>query len=355
MPPGDFSSVFSMKKLTAIDLFSGCGGLSEGLKLAGFRVLAAVEKDDLAVRTYKANHRGITILHGDIRDVQATKLRKNLGLDVGELDLLAGCPPCQGFSSLRTRNGSAKNRDHRNALIEEMLRFARAFKPKAIMMENVPGLAAHTSFKRMCRSLRALGYVIAWDVKDAKHYGVPQRRKRLILMAGLRFPISLAKESDVLVTVRSAIGALPRPGKSRDSLQNLREDRSPRIMDIIRAIPKNGGSRTDIPKSMQLNCHKKTNGFKDVYGRMAWDKQAPTITGGCFNPSKGRFLHPTQNRAITLREAALLQTFPGDYWFPADSSKEAVALMIGNALPPSFIRLHAAQIVSAIRSRSNEA
>ncbi len=237
-----------MKKLTAIDLFSGCGGLSEGLKAAGFRVLAAVERDSLAVKTYKANHKRVRVIHDDIRGVKAAALRKSLRLPIGQLDLLAGCPPCQGFSSLRTRNGSAKNRDARNNLIREMLRFARAFKPRAIMMENVPGLALHTSFKKMCRDLKKLGYQVVWDIKDAKYYGVPQRRKRLILMAGLGFTIPLASEAPSLVTVRSAIGKLSQPGKSRDALQNLSEDRSPRIMKIIRSIPRDGGSRSDLPK-----------------------------------------------------------------------------------------------------------
>lgn len=117
---------------------------------------------------------------------------------------------------------------------------------------------------------------------------------------------------------------------------------------MIRDIPKDGGSRTDLPRDRQLDCHKDCDGFRDIYGRMAWDKVAPTITGGCFNPSKGRFLHPEQNRAITLREAALLQTFPRRYHFDLSSGKEAAALMIGNALPPEFIRRQANQVRKAI-------
>jgi DNA (cytosine-5)-methyltransferase 1 len=332
------------KKYTAIDLFSGCGGLTLGLKQAGFNVVAAIESDTLAAKTYKANHPKVKVVHKDIRTVQAKPLRESLGLEVGELDLLAGCPPCQGFSSLRTRNGARQKRDQRNRLITEMARFARAFRPKAIMMENVPGLAQHRSFKNLCRDLRKLGYRLEWEIKDARHYGVPQRRKRLILLAGLRFDIALAKESDSVNTVRKAISDLKKPGRSRDKLQNLREYRSKKVLDFIKSIPKNGGSRNDLPKSKQLDCHKRTNGFNDIYGRMAWDAPAPTITGGCFNPSKGRFLHPVDNRAITLREAAILQTFPRRYRFPVDESKESIALMIGNALPPTFIRRHANQI-----------
>jgi DNA (cytosine-5)-methyltransferase 1 len=336
------------KKYTAIDLFSGCGGLTLGLKLAGFDVLAAVENDALAVETYKVNHPKVKVSHSDIRAVKAKPLRESLNLEMGELDLLAGCPPCQGFSALRTRNGAKQRRDQRNGLITEMLRFTRAFRPKAIMMENVPGLAQHWSFKKLCRDLRDLGYRVEWEVKDARHYGVPQRRKRLILLAGLRFGIALAKESKTVMTVHQAIGDLKTPGQSHDKLQNLREYRSKKVMDFIKSIPKDGGSRNDLPRSRQLACHKRTNGFHDIYGRMAWNEPAPTITGGCFNPSKGRFLHPTEHRAITLREAAILQTFPRRYHFPVGRSKESIALMIGNALPPTFIRRHASQIVKSL-------
>jgi DNA (cytosine-5)-methyltransferase 1 len=336
------------QKRTAIDLFSGCGGLTLGLKLAGFNVVAAIENDALAVETYKANHSEVLVCHDDIRNVSAGSLRKRLKLKVGELDLLAGCPPCQGFSALRTRNGAKQKRDKRNRLITNMLRFARAFRPKTIMMENVPGLAVHWSFKDLCRGLRKLGYLIEWDIKDARHYGVPQRRRRLIMVAGRKFDVPLAKESKATKTVRKAIGDLKKPGRSRDKLQNLAENRSAKVLRMIRAVPKDGGSRGDLPKSRQLACHKRTDGFNDIYGRMAWDQPAPTITGGCFNPSKGRFLHPEQNRAITLREAAILQSFPRRYRFPADKSKESIALMIGNALPPTFIRRHAATIARAL-------
>jgi DNA (cytosine-5)-methyltransferase 1 len=340
----------TLQKPTAIDLFSGCGGLTLGLKLAGFRVLAAIENDKLAVDTYKANHSAVRVFHDDIRTVRAKPLRQRLNLEAGELDLLAGCPPCQGFSSLRTRNGAAQKRDPRNGLIREMMRFTRAFLPKAVMMENVPGLAEHWSFRKLCRDLQELGYHVEWDVKDARHYGVPQRRKRLILVAGRGFDIALAKESTALKTVRKAFANLRKPGKSRDRLQNQGEARSSKVLKIIKAIPRDGGSRSDLPASQQLECHKRTDGFKDIYGRMAWDAPSPTITGGCFNPSKGRFLHPVENRAITLREAAILQTFPRRYRFPADASKENVALMIGNALPPTFIKRHASQIVRSLRA-----
>lgn len=336
----------------AIDLFSGCGGLTLGLRQAGFDVLAAIEIDPAAVETYKANHKKVVVKQTDVRTLSPKKLRHELKLRTGQLDLLAGCPPCQGFSTLRTRNGANKNRDARNDLVHQMLRFARAFRPKAIMMENVPRLMERKPFQKLCEGLRQLGYRLTFEVKDAARYGVPQRRRRLILLAGRGFNIPFAKETGHSRTVSGAIRRMREPGRSRDPLHNIPgKKRAPRILKLIRDIPKDGGSRGDLPKNRQLECHKKSDGFKDIYGRMAWDKVAPTITSGCFNPSKGRFLHPEKNRAITMREAALLQGFPRDYVFGLSAGKEAIALMIGNALPPEFIRRHALEIRTALKER----
>lgn len=340
------------KRLAAIDLFSGCGGLTLGLEQAGFDVVGAVEIDAAAVSTYRANHHHVNLKHLDIRRLSARGFRRELKMRVGELDLLAGCPPCQGFSVLRTHNGSKKNKDHRNELVHHMLRFAREFRPKAIMMENVPGLMGQRPFMELCNGLRALGYAVACAIKDAAHYGVPQRRRRLILLAGRDFEPRFAKEVHRIRTVRSAIGAMTEPGRGRDAVHNLPEKkRAERVAQLIRDIPKDGGSRTDLPNSRQLPCHRRSNGFKDIYGRMAWDSISPTITSGCFNPSKGRFLHPEKNRAITMREAALLQTFPPNYVFDVSWGKEAIALMIGNALPPEFIRRHALEIRERLTQR----
>ena len=140
-----------------------------------------------------------------------------------------------------------------------------------------------------------------------------------------------------------------RRGESGDPVHDIPEKRAMRTMQLIRRIPRDGGSRTDLPEEDQLECHKRCEGFKDVYGRMSWEKVSPTITSGCFNPSKGRFLHPEEDRAITMREAALLQGFPQRYKFPTTSNKSAIALMIGNALPPPFISAHARVIRSALR------
>lgn len=334
----------SSRKPVAIDLFSGCGGLTEGLKQAGFKVLSAIELEPIAASTYKLNHPRVNLLHADIRDVDAEQLRTELRLRRGALDLLAACPPCQGFSALTSKNGARRVNDKRNSLINDCMRFVEALQPRAIMLENVPGLVGKAGFIRFVRSLRDTGYHADFRVLDAAKYGVPQRRRRLILVAFRKESPVFAIPEDCRVTVRDAIGDLPHPSKSRDVLHHDRAAYSEKLKSLIRAIPLDGGSRSALGATHRLACHQETDGFRDVYGRMRWDDVSPTITSGCINPSKGRFLHPRQHRPITLREAALIQTFPGDYEFDLSRGKYAVAAMIGNALPPEFIRRHAKAI-----------
>jgi DNA (cytosine-5)-methyltransferase 1 len=326
---------------TAIDLFAGCGGLSQGLKDASFRVLAAVELDSKAQETYALNHSDVPLVGMDIRKVSAAQILRVAGLKRGQLDLLAGCPPCQGFSTLRARNGRVAAIDARNDLIDEFSRLALALRPKLIMMENVPALSKFEKFSTLVERLERSGYIVKVEVVDVRFFGVPQRRKRLILSASRVGLPRLAPPLGFTVTVREAIGDLEKAGESGDAMHDLPvKNRTARVQAMIDAIPKDGGSRHSLPKTLQLECHAKTSGFNDVYGRMKWDDVAPTITGGCTNPSKGRFIHPHENRPITLREASLLQGFPADYRFNLLHGKEAIALMIGNALPPAFIAAH---------------
>jgi DNA (cytosine-5)-methyltransferase 1 len=342
-------------RLTAVDLFSGCGGLTQGLKMAGFRVVAAVDKDPLSVETYKANHPEVRVFETDIKDLTVGSFKRRIGLRKGNLDLLAGCPPCQGFSTLRTLNGAVAVEDPRNDLLFEFQRFVEELRPRAVMMENVPGLERDRRFRKFCEWMDERGYLGQHRVLDAADYGVPQRRRRLIYIAGLGKPLPFAPSSLRRRTVRDAIGSLPRPGASGDPIHDIPERRSEKVLELIKRIPKNGGSRSDLPDEKQLECHRKCNGFHDIYGRMAWNEPAPTITGGCFNPSKGRFLHPSQNRAITMREAALLQGFPRRYKFPTVKNKSAIALMVGNALPPPFIAAHARSVRAALLNRKRGA
>ncbi|MCF4141864.1 DNA cytosine methyltransferase [Dethiosulfovibrio marinus] len=338
-------------KPTAVDLFCGCGGLTVGLKIAGFKVLGALDIDPLAARTYKENHKEVTLWEKDIRELKPEEMLNVLGLKRGELDLLAGCPPCQGFSTLRTMNGAIKVEDPQNDLLMEFERFVEVILPRTIMIENVPGLANDKLFAIFCSRLETFGYNGHHAVLNAADYGVPQRRRRLIYLAGIKREIPFGEKKRRRKTVKDAIGGMPKAGQSGDPLHDMPERRTPKVLELISLIPKNGGSRKDLPEKFQLECHKRCNGFKDVYGRMAWDSVAPTITSGCFNPSKGRFLHPEENRAITMREAALLQGFPLLYKFPTTNNKSAIALMIGNALPPPFIAAHGKSIKRVLKVR----
>ena len=320
---------------TAIDLFSGCGGLTEGLHQAGFHTRVAVEVDEIAVTSFKMNHYHTNVIQKDIRDVKGKDIRDFFGNK--ELHLLAGCPPCQGFSSIRKLNRKRSVKDPRNSLVIEYFRLVNELRPLTIMMENVPGLKDYYLFKDIVKQLCQIGYQVDIKVVDVKNYGVPQSRKRLVMVGSLIGEIKVAEGTNEKITVRGAIGDLELAEKTKDPLHKIVAQHSARILNQIKATPKNGGSRTDLPKEFELECHKKEGvGFNDVYGRLRWDDYSSTITGGCLNPSKGRFLHPEEDRVITPREAALLQSFPPNYKFAYNIPKGKLALLIGNALPPKF-------------------
>lgn len=337
-----------MRWPVAVDLFSGMGGLSLGLRKAKFRVAAAVEIDDLAVETYRWNFPSVELFHEDISDVSGKALLKAAGVRKGALDLLAGCPPCQGFSTIRTRNTRSSVKDPRNDLVFEFLRLVKETYPRTVLMENVPRLSEDARYRRLCRELKSLGFEVRTQILDAADHGVPQRRRRLIMVASRVGPIDSPEPAPAQVSVRLALRAVKATGCSDDPAHDHGEQRSDRVLRMIRAVPGDGGSRTELPEDLQLDCHRESDGFYDVYGRMAWDKPAPTITGGCINPSKGRFLHPAEDRAITVREAAVLQGFPADYGISMSRGKYAAAELVGNALPPEFARRQALPVRRAL-------
>ena len=342
-----------MPKPHALDLFCGCGGLTAGLREAGFWVRGAVDIDPIALECYKLNHPRTKTLREDVATLRAADLEFAFDIQKYQLDLLAGCPPCQGFSSMTTRNGNRVVNDPRNALVREYRRLALGLRPKAILLENVPGLVEALEFSDFVQALEKHGYVVEWGLLNARWFGVPQRRRRLILMAGRGFRIELPRPTThESVSVRTAIGDLPLAGKSGDPAHDHGESRSPRVRDLICRIPRNGGSRMALGEANQLRCHRGFGGFKDVFGRMAWDDPAPTITGGAVNPSKGRFLHPYEDRSITLREAAILQSFPATYKFVMDRGKGPNAQLVGNAIPPALAKIQGLRIREALQSQS---
>jgi DNA (cytosine-5)-methyltransferase 1 len=348
----------------AVDLFSGAGGLTLGLKRSGFRVAAAVEIESHAFATYKTNHPEVAALKQDIRTIDGAHLKKMAG---GKIDLLAGCPPCQGFSSLT--NTSTK-RDPRNNLVLEMARLVKETRPRAVMMENVPGLADRGKrlFNRLLKTLDDLGYKYTWDVLQVADYGVPQNRRRLVLLASKEVTLTIPPPTHS----RTGENGLP---KWKTLRQTIGDMGSPTVLDashkaggpqrlnwhvVRRLSPQNlarlrktkpGVSRAELPDHLRPECHKSINkGYTNVYGRMSWDQLPVTMTGGCTTLSKGRFGHPEELRTISVREAARIQTFPDDYVFDSPYM-DYVCGMIGNALPCDFAEILATAVAKQLRRK----
>lgn len=344
-------------RLPAIDLFSGAGGLSLGLAEAGLSVKAAVEIDDKATKTYRENL-GEIVLNRDIREVSGEELLKFANIKKDEIFLLAGCPPCQGFSSMGLRLES----DERNQLAFEFVRLIKETNPAFIIMENVPGMSRGIGkeiFKKVIDELSDK-YELHYEILDSADYGVPQHRKRLV-MHGINIDIKNKYFPDDFILDKpkqthsdfenasiknlkewltvDVIKDLPEieVGQSNDTVKNHRcRNLSELNIERIKNTPINGGSRSDWPDRLKLKCHSGKVGYGDVYGRMDYNSQAPTITAGCLSYSKGRFGHPTQNRPISAREAARLQTFPDEYEF--FGSLDSIGRQIGNAVPPNLAK-----------------
>ncbi|MBZ5639094.1 MAG: DNA cytosine methyltransferase [Acidobacteriia bacterium] len=347
------------RPFTAIDLCSGPGGVTTGYKAAGIRVLAALDIDNDARATYTANHPEVKLLADDLLKLDPSTLLQETGLEPGELDILTACVPCQTFSSLAREMFA---RDPRNKLVLRIARVVAVVQPRAVVIENVPALRQNRRFKLLVCRLREYGYGIWHDIVDAADFGVPQRRRRLVLIA-----IHGASDDNVpqLVprnprlrgfrrrrTVRDAL-RLARRGRCEDSLARPRTDYPVLVARRIRSIPVNGGSRSSLDDDLELECHSriKQGGAASSYGRMKYDDVAPTLTTRCVTPACGRFLHPRANRAITLREAACLQTFPLGYVFKGGTM--AVQSQIGNAVPPRLSRAIAVIVSDALAKRGD--
>lgn len=314
-------------KIRILDLFCGCGGSSLGFKLAAQKLglhpeIIGVDIDRDACITFQRNRVGQAIR----ADARYPPLRMQKGI----FDIMIGCPPCQGFTRMR---GKPDPEDPRNELVDVFSKWIASLNPRCLVFENVPWAQSSRYYHQFVKCLDRCGYRYVSKVMDAADYGVPQRRKRLVLLASLEGKLKLPDPERRKVTVREAISDLPplEAGGAHPVIPNHQcMMHSAKVLARIRSVPKDGGSRTALPRELWLNCHLKSNGHNDVYGRMRWDDVAPTMTAGCTNPSKGRFIHPDQDRALTPREAARIQTFPD--WFVFYGGFISVSRQIGNAL-----------------------
>ena len=349
-----------MKCAKVVDLFCGAGGLTCGLERAGLNVVEGIDVDGRCRYAYETNTRARFIAK-DIRDYGVDDVRSAWA--EAEIRILVGCAPCQPFSTY-AQGIVPHTYESRWGLIERFATLIDRTRPDVVSMENVPPLARTRTFRSFVRGLESAGYEVAHGVTDCRTYGAPQARRRLVFLASRLGPIELAApshpDSATWADVRSTIGHLPalRAGEVDPDDRLHRSSRlSARNLARIRASTP-GGTWRDWPASLVSPCHRRATGrtYPSVYGRMEWNRPAPTITGQCFGFGNGRFGHPEQDRALTLREAALLQTFPEDFeFFGLDApfpGMEPVGRMIGNAVPPVLGRVIGESIIRHLDAMS---
>lgn len=344
-----------MTTVSCVDLFCGAGGLTHGFVLERLPVVAGIDLDPACRFPYEANNQA-RFIQRDIREVTEDELKALFG--DADLKILAGCAPCQPFSTYAQRY-EPDGKKGRWGLLYEFARLAKGSKPDVVTMENVPTVAKHEVFHDFVDTLERLGYHVWSDVVDSSRYGVPQMRRRMVLLASRHGPIEMiAPTHDKPKTVRQAIGRLRplRAGEAapRDKL-HVASTLSQKNLARIKAS-KPGGTWRDWPKHLIAECHRAESGrtYPGVYGRMEWDKPAPTMTTQCYGFGNGRFGHPEQDRAISLREAAILQSFPRHYAFvPADGevSFKVLGRLIGNAVPVDLGRAIARSIKKHIETQ----
>jgi DNA (cytosine-5)-methyltransferase 1 len=346
--------------LKAVDFFCGAGGLTRGLLDAHIDVVLGIDAEQSCEKTYTRNNRPAQFLCADMKTLNTDALKPYLrGIPKKQLVFVA-CAPCQPFAVLNKSKGKGQDA----FLLREFGRFVEAYRPKYVFLENVPGIArikGASTLARFKKLLHSLGYKFDDHTVDAKYHGVPQTRRRYLLLAAHKRRITLPPithdgKKVPFQTVRDAISHLPRL-RAGNAHCEIKNHIAARISDInlkrLRATPPNGGDRRSWPDRLVLKCHSgKHEGHSDVYGRMAWDKPAPTLTCKCNSISNGRYGHPTQARAITLREAAALQSFRDSYVFYGEHYSR-IAEKIGNAVPVRLAKAVGKFLVSQLNKKSS--
>ena len=340
--------VIKSPQLKAVDFFCGGGGMTYGLRKSGVKVLAGIDCDKDCEETYKINNPGSVFINSDINDLKCCDLEKKIKIKKADDDMVfVGCSPCQYYSIICSdKTKSAISKD----LLLQFKRFIEYFKPGYILVENVPGIASNKDsvLPEFLNFLGDIGYKhIDYSIINMMHHGVPQTRKRFSLIATrIDKPISLPPKDEKIITVRDMIGEengfIKVNAGNIDKTEYFHTVANLSEINIkrIKKTPKNGGTRIawkDDPE-LQLKCYiNKDDCFRDVYGRLWWDKPSSTITTNFYKTSNGRFSHPSENRALSIREGATLQTFPKTYKFKTTSMIKA-AKIIGNAVPPEYAR-----------------
>lgn len=327
--------------IDVFDFFSGCGGTSLGFQNHGFNIVGGLDFDKDCANTFKKNFPKASFFEGDIRKIEPQVLSNLISHNRKTPLLFCGCAPCQPFT--KQRRYLDKN-DTRRTLLSEFERFVEFWKPEFIFLENVPGLQkiekSGPAFGKFTNKLSKLGYIFDTEIILASDLGVPQLRKRFILVAAFKgyniSPISTVvdKYKNQIVTVKEAIEDLPplKAGETHPIIPNHSAAKlSSKNLERIKNTPE-GGDRRDWVEHLKAGCHINYKGHTDVYGRMRWNAPSSTLTTKCISYSNGRFGHPVQNRAISVREAARLQTFPDNFVF--SGTLISCARQVGNAVPP---------------------
>ena len=355
------------RRVVAVDLFCGAGGKTRGFLQAGLEVVAGVDIDPTCRFPYVANNAPAKFVQKSVSDLTCEEVAR--WYPKGAIRVLIGCTPCQPFSRYSYRYGAAdkerRSLDKRWGLLHAFRSLVDGLLPDIVTVENVPQMAlmGHSVYAQFIENLHRLEYHVSSSIVRCADYGVPQTRERLVLLASRLGPIDLIAPTHPEgshETVRGVIGHLPRisaggPPPTDDALHRACS-LSPLNLRRIRATPEGGGWH-DWPAELRLDCHSRETGktYPSVYGRMRWDGLAPTLTTQCFGLGNGRFGHPEQERAISLREAALLQTFPSDYRFvekDGDFTFKHIGKHIGNAVPVRIGEVIALSIKEHLRQQA---
>jgi DNA (cytosine-5)-methyltransferase 1 len=336
-------------KIKAIDFFCGGGGMSYGMQLAGIDVLAGVDYEPACKQTYECNIGKGKFIQADVFELKETELQNRLGLEQNDDELLLiGCSPCQFWSIINT--DKEKSKKSKNLLVE-FERFVKYFNPGYVVVENVPGVLRkkeESGLDAFVKWLESSNYNVHFEVHNVNDYGVPQSRKRFTLVANRIgddkiFP---PKDTGKKPVVRDVLGAENGFQKIKAGHKDKTDflHSAPNVTDLtmrrLKKVKKDGGDRLSFANDpeLQLKCFiGRDKSHKDTFGRLWWDRPAPTMTTKFFSVSNGRFVHPEENRALSLREGATLQSFPKDYKFHG-TSHSAIARIIGNAVPPEYAK-----------------